>query len=224
MGAHDGHRERLRNRFLTFGLDALEDHEVLELLLFYAIQRRDTNPLAHELIRVFGSLAGVMDASVSELEKVEGIGKHAASLVFLCKPLARRYGLSQNDKKEPLNSVYKCAHYLTPYFFGAKEEHAYLLCLDAKSRPICCREISSGSAISTDLPIRRATQVALDCNAVSVILSHNHPNTPCSPSSDDIAATTTLRQTLSSTGVVLLDHIVFGSDGYTSMAQCGMLT
>lgn len=221
MGIHDGHRDRLRNRFLTHGLDSLEEHEVLELLLFYAIPQKDTNEIAHRLINKFGSLAKVMDAPASELMTVEGVGKNSASLILLAKPLCRRYLISQNDTKEPLNSVEKTAAYLSTIFFGAQVEMAYILCLDVKSRPICCREISSGSAISTTLPQRKAVQIALDSNAVAVILAHNHPNAPCAPSAEDRIATKNLKMMLESVGIRLLDHFIFGADKYISFSKLG---
>lgn len=222
MDIHAGHRDRMRKRFLNYGMDSLEDHEVLELLLFFAISRGDVNPLAHTLINRFGSLQGVMDASFSELTSVPGVGPHTAYLIMLAKPLCRRYMLSQNDPKQPLKSVDMFIQYLIPYFFGAKEEHVFLLCLDVKGRPICCRELSQGSATSTELPIRRALQLAIDSKAVSVILAHNHPNGEAFPSREDISVTDMLRNSLQSAGVQLVDHIIFGADGHASFSQAGL--
>lgn len=223
MGVHDGHRIRLRSRFLTYGLDTLEEHEVLELLLFYVIHRKDTNALAHALIKRFGSLAGVMDASISELMSVDGIGEHAATLLLLSKPLCRRYLLSQNNSRQSLNSVAICAEYLKPFFFGAMEEHVFLLCLDAKSRPICCREMSEGSATATELPIRKVTQLALDSKAVSVVIAHNHPGGDSRPSPEDYNLTAQLKDTLQSMGIILSDHIIISGNDYSSMAESGYL-
>ena len=220
-GIHDGHRDRLRRRFLSYGMDALEEHEALELLLYYAIARQDTNPLAHALIKRFGSLAGVMDASLSELTQVAGIGERTATLLLMCKPLCRRYMISQNDTKQQLKTVELCAKYLTPFFFGAKEEQVFLLCLDAQCRPICCRQLSEGSATSTELPIRKVTQLALDSKAASVVLAHNHPGGTCQPSHEDYTLTKTLRETLEPLGVRLADHILFCESGHASMAASG---
>lgn len=224
MGVHDGHRSRLRSRFLAHGMDTLEDHEVLELLLFFVIHRKDTNELAHKLINHFGSLAGVLDAQLSELLQVEGIGKRTAELLLICKPLCRRYLICQNDDKQSLNNVAVCAQYLKPFFFGAKEEHVFLLCLDAKCRPICCRELSQGSATTTELPIRKAAQLALDSRAVSVIIAHNHPAGDPLPSPEDYHSTDQLKQTLSSIGVILADHIIICGSSHSSMAQSGYLS
>lgn len=223
MGIHDGHRQRLRSRFLTHGLDTFEEHEVLELLLFYAIGRQDTNPIAHALIRRFGSLAAVMDASIEELKQVEGIGDHAATLLTLTKPLCRRYLLSQSRTLTCLNTTKGCAEYLMPFFFGASEEHVYLLCLDAKCRPICCREISEGTAVSTELPIRKATQLALESKAVSVVLAHNHPCGDVTASREDYTTTNFFKDALDLLGVVLADHIIICGNSYISMRETGYL-
>ena len=221
MGVHDGHRERLRNRFLTYGMDTLEDHEVLELLLFFVIHRHDTNELAHRLLDKFGSLPAVMDASISELTSVVGIGPHAAHLLLLCKPLCRRYMICQNNEKQTMTSADAYIPYLKPYFFGMQEEHAFLLCLDAKGKPICCRELSEGSATTTMLPIRKASQLALDCKAASVILAHNHPGGDTTPSSDDYRMTSLLKETLEALGIQLIDHVVICGNHHNSMAQAG---
>lgn len=219
MGIHDGHRERLTDRYLTYGLDALEEHEVLEMLLFYVIHRKDTNPIAHDLIRRFGSLAGVMDASVKELMEVDGIGRKAAILLQLAKPLCRRYLVSQAKDINILDTMEACVDFLKPHFFGAKDEQVLLLCLDAKCRLICCREISAGSAVSTELPIQKAAKLALESHAVSVVLSHNHPCGDAMPSPEDRHATLMFRDAMQAIGVVLADHIIIAADRYTSMRQ-----
>ncbi len=221
MGIHDGHRERLTDRYLNFGLDALEEHEVLEMLLFYVIHRKDTNPIAHDLIRRFGSLSGVMDASVKELMEIDGIGRKAAILLQLAKPLSRRYLISQAKDISILNTTEACVALLKPHFFGAMDEQVLLLCLDAKCRLICCREISSGSAVSTDLPIQKAAKLALESHAVSVLLAHNHPCGDAMPSSEDRYATIMFRDAMQAIGVVLADHIIIAADSYVSMRENG---
>lgn len=223
MGIHDGHRQRLTDRYLTYGLDALEDHEVLELLLFYVIHRKDTNPIAHDLIHRFGSLAAVMDASVAELMQVDGIGRKAALLLQLAKPLSRRYLISQAKDIKLLNTTSACVDYLKPHFFGAKDEHVMLLCLDAKCRLVCCREISEGSAISAELPVQKAAKLALESHAVSVILSHNHPCGDAMASSEDYHATDIFRDAMQAIGVTLADHIIIAADQYVSMRENGFL-
>ena len=129
---HRGHRERLRQTFLDHGLDALPDVNVLELLLFYAIPQRDTNPLAHGLLEEFGSLAGVFDASVEELQHRGGLTKNAAALLKLTMETARRVQICRASMDRVLDTTRKCGEYLAPFFFGASEEMVYALALDAK--------------------------------------------------------------------------------------------
>ena len=224
MGIHDGHRQRLLDRFQTYGPDTLEEHEVLELLLFFVIHRKDTNPIAHALIRRFGSLAAVMDASAEELKEVDGIGNKAAQLLQLMKPLCRRYLISQAKDIKVLNSTAACVDYLRPRFFGLKDEHVLLLCLDAKCRLICCREISAGNAISAELPVQKAAKLALENHAVSVILSHNHPCGDASASQEDCNATLLFRDAMQAIGVAFGDHIIIGADRYVSMLENGFLS
>ncbi|MBQ9967841.1 MAG: hypothetical protein IJO88_03865 [Oscillospiraceae bacterium] len=219
MSIHDGHRERLTERYLTYGLDALEEHEVLEMLLFYVIHRKDTNPIAHALIRRFGSLANVMDASIKELLEIDGIGKKAAILLQLAKPMCRRYLISQAKDISKLDTLEACVDYLRPHFFGAKDEHVLLLCLDAKCRLLCCRELASGSSISTDLPIQKAAKLALESHAVSVVLAHNHPCGDAMPSPEDRHSTIMFRDAMQAIGVFPADHIIIAADRFTSMRQ-----
>ena len=223
MGIHDGHRERLTERYLTFGLDALEEHEVLEMLLFYVIHRKDTNPIAHDLIRRFGSLAGVMDASIKEMMEIDGIGRKAAILLQMAKPLSRRYLISQAKDISILNTTEACVDLLRPHFFGAMDEQVLILCLDAKCRLLCCRQIASGSAVSAELPIQKAAKLALESHAVSVVLSHNHPCGDATPSPEDRHATSLFRDAMQAIGVVLADHIIIAADRYVSMREIGFL-
>lgn len=223
MSIHDGHRQRLIHRFQTHGLDTFEEHEVLELLLFFAIHRKDTNPIAHDLIRRFGSLAGVLDATEKDLREVDGIGEKAALLLQLAKPLCRRYMLSQTKDIKQLNSTALCADHLRPFFFGMKEEHVFLLCLDAGCHPICCREISEGNGLFADLPIQKAAKLALESRAVSVVLAHNHPCGDATASQEDYRATTLFRDAMQAIGVAFVDHIIFGTDRHISLLETGYL-
>ena len=145
---HKGHRDRLRKRFLTHGLDVLQDHEVLELLLFYALPRIDTNELARKLLAHFGSISAVLEAPISELKEVGGIGDNAAILLHLITPLSRRYQLSRNEKGVCLSTTQACGDYLLPYFFGSTEEMVYILCMDAKCKVLTCRLLHNGSVNS----------------------------------------------------------------------------
>ena len=223
MGEHDGHRDRLRKRFLTHGLDVLQDHEVLELLLFYALPRKDTNDLARKLLKHFGSISAVLEAPLSELKAVGGIGDNAAVLLHLVTPLSRRYLLSRNDKGICLSTTQACGEYLLPYFFGASEELVYILCLDAKCKVLACRLLHTGSVNSAAVSLRKAAEIAISCNATSVVLAHNHPSGLALPSKADQETTILLKNTLEPLEILLIDHIIVADHDFVSMADNGLL-
>lgn len=221
MSIHEGHRERLKARFRAEGLDNFSDIQVLELLLFYAIPRKDTNPIAHGLLDRFGSLVQVMEAPVEELEKVPGIGSNAALLLNLITAVARFYMVRQTEEETILNSIDGCKKYLAQFFLGRRTEMVYLLCLDAKCKVLGCRKVGEGSVNSANVPVRRIVEIALGLNASSVILAHNHPSGIAVPSQEDIATTRRLASALSTVDVALADHIIVADGDYVSLAQSG---
>ena len=141
MGIHDGHREKMRQRFLKGGLDSFADHEALELLLYYAIPRRDTNPIAHALMERYGSLSAVLTAPVEDLKKVEGVGESAAVLLKLAPQLYRKARLSDAEQETVLSSVERVGAYLLERFAGEKNEVVYQLCLDRKGKLLVCKKL-----------------------------------------------------------------------------------
>ena len=221
MSIHDGHRQRLKDRFLREGLDGFTDIQVLELLLFYAVPRRDTNPIAHALVDRFGSLARVLDASVVKLTDVDGITENGATFLKLVREIERRYALSQGEEII-LNTIDDCCEYLTHFFKGKRNETVFLLSLDAKLKLLSCREVGEGSVNYASVPIRRCVEMALEDGATSVILAHNHPSGLAVPSNDDIATTRRLAMALSAVEIQLVDHIVVADDDYVSMVQSGI--
>lgn len=222
MGIHDGHREKMRRRFAQTGLSGFADHEALELLLFYAIPRRDTNPLAHRLLERYGSLEGVFTAPAEDLEKVEGMGGSAALLLRLV-PLLAEKSRERTDGPVILNSTERAGEYLLRRFDGKKHELVYELCLDRKGKLLACKRLNDGGASSASLDIRKVVENAILTSASTVILAHNHPSGIALPSDDDCAATTQAVQALQTIGVVLADHIIVADDDFVSMAQSGYL-
>ena len=218
---HKGHRERLKLRFLESGLDSFTDVQALELLLFYAIPQKDTNPIAHALLERFGSLSQVLDAPVEELKKVTGISDHAATLLRLATELARFYQVDTARRTEVLTSLDACGAYLVPRFFGRKVETVFLLCLDAKCKVLCCREIGEGSVNAASISVRKVVEAALSANATTVVLAHNHPSGVALPSADDVQTTRRIAAALSAVEVQLIDHIVVAEGDFISMAQSG---
>ena len=175
MGIHDGHREKMRARFLNAGLEAFADHEALELLLYYAIPRRDTNPIAHALMERYGSLSAVLEAPVEDLRKVEGVGESTAILLRLVPQLYRRARLA-GARDTVLNSTERTGRYLLELFAGLNREVLYQLCLDQKGKLLACKRLSEGSANSTEVNIRLLAENAILTSASAVILAHNHPS------------------------------------------------
>lgn len=224
MGVHDGHRKRMKDRFLQSGLASFRDHEVLELLLYYAIPLRDVNELAHRLIDHFGSLAGVFNANIEALMKVEGVGEHTAVLLRLMPDLMSRYARSQDDARGRVDDLEAAKEILTPYFFGRREETAYLLCMDAKYKLLGVRALGEGSVNAVAITVRRAVSEALRAGASVVILAHNHPSGIALPSPEDLSTTKQLEETLDSVGVFLWDHFIFSDGDMVSLRESGAMT
>lgn len=223
MAVHDGHRQRKKEQFRMHGLDAFADHEVLELLLYYAIPRRDTNPVAHRLMERFGSLDGVFSATVEELEEVEGVGKNAATLLALWMPLYRRVRTKPTAKEVILNSTEQAGQYFMDLFFGMRREELYEACLDAKGKLLACCRIAEGGVDAVNISTRRLVENALKCGASAVILAHNHPSGIALPSPDDNTTTLAVWDALRAVGIPLIDHIIVADEDYVSLHDNGLL-
>lgn len=221
MSIHEGHRQRMKERFCQEGLSHFDEHQVLELLLFYCIPRVDTNPIAHALLERFGSFSQVMEAPVEELEKVAGIGHNAAVFLSLITAVGRYYQVNSAMRNDQVNSVEECGRYLMPFFYGKRNEVVYLMCLDAKCKVLCCKEVGEGSVNSASVPVRRIVEMALAANASTVVLAHNHPSGLAVPSDADILTTRRIAMALATVEIGLIDHIVVAEDDYVSMLQSG---
>lgn len=222
MSIHEGHRQRLKNRFRQEGLDGFEELQVLELLLFYCIPRQDTNPIAHALLDRFQTLDQVLDASVEELQKVPGVGENAAMFLSLVHAVDRRYQISKEQHLRIFNTIDQCGRYLWSRLKDLRYETVYLLCLDAKCKMLCCKKIGEGSVNSAAIPVRRIVEIALGSNASSVVLAHNHPSGIAVPSDADKLTTRKVAAALSSVEIQLADHIVVAEDEYISMVHSGV--
>lgn len=218
MSIHDGHRQRLKQRFLESGLDGFTQVQVLELLLCYAIPRKDTNELAHRLLDYFGSVSKVLEAPLSELVKIPGMGDNSALLLKLTQAMSRYYQVNRSENVQVLGTLEACAEYLIPYFHGRTSETVYALCLDAKCKVLGCKEVGEGSVNAARLNIRKIVEVALSLNASTVVIAHNHPSGIAVPSHEDILATKHLSSALSAMEIVLMDHIIVADEDYISMA------
>ena len=224
MGIHDGHREKIRRRFLSGGLESFADHEALELLLYYAIPRKDTNPIAHALMERYGSLSAVLAAPVEDLQKVEGIGESAAILLKLVPRICSKARLADAERQELImDTAERAGTYLLERFSGEQNEVIYQLCLDRKGKMVACKRIGEGNIGSAAMDIRRLVENAIHSNASAVILAHNHPSGLALPSAEDLGATERARAALATIDVVLSDHIIVADRDFVSMAESGYL-
>jgi DNA repair protein RadC len=214
----------MRKRYLAGGLEPFADHEALELLLYYAIPRRDVNPIAHALMERYGSLSAVLSAPVEDLKHVEGIGESAAVLLSLAAQITKKAKLAEAGRETVLSTAERAGDFLLERFAGEQHEVVYQLCLDRKGKLLVCKCLGTGDATSVLLDIRRIVENALLSDASSVILSHNHPSGLALPSTDDFAVTDKARLALSAIGVDLLDHIIVADNDFVSMAESGYLT
>lgn len=223
MSVHEGHRARKKEQFRAHGLDAFADHEVLELLLYYAVPRQDTNPVAHRLMDTFSSLEGVFSADREALANVEGVGENAATLLTLILPLCRRIRMSGSAHEVILSDTEQAGRYFLDLFFGEREEKLYEACIDAKGRLLACALIAEGGSDSVQLNMRKLVENALKCGASSVLLAHNHPSGVALPSPADNATTLSVFDALRTVGIELADHIIVADDDFVSLRQNGLL-
>lgn len=214
---HEHHRERLKARCLRDGIDGFEPHNVLELLLFYSVPRRDTNPIAHRLIERFGSISAVLDADFNELIKVEGIGEHSATLIKLIPQIARRYMTELAFEDGRLDTVQKIGDYFVSKYIGEVSETVYMLMLSSSYNVLGCELLHRGSVNSSYITMRGMIEHVLAYNASMVVLAHNHPGGVAVPSSDDIRTTVMMSEALSVVDVRLIEHFIVAGGKYTPM-------
>ena len=219
---HKGHRQRLKERFLRHGLDNFEEHQVLELLLFYGIPQRDTNAVAHELLNRFGSLSRVLEATPEELAEIPYVGDNVSTLFKLITAVSRYYQVSVAQREKILNTIDDCGRYLVPFFHGRQQETVFLLCLDAKCKVLACEKVGQGGVNSAGVSTRHVVETALKFNATSAILAHNHPSGLALPSREDVRTTCRIAAALDGVDVELTDHIVVAEEDWVSMAQSGL--
>ncbi len=218
---HDGHRARLKKRFLQQGLDGFTDIQALELLLFYSVPRKDTNPIAHRLLDHFGSLSQVLEAPAEALIQAGGISEHSAVLLRLINQMSRFYLVDKARQERVLPTIEDCARYMLSHFYGRNLETVYLLCLDAKCKVLSCREVVEGSVNSAGISVRKIVETALREGASTVVLAHNHPSGIAIPSGEDVQTTRRIAAALQSVEIHLADHIVVADGDYVSMVQSG---
>lgn len=219
MSVHEGHRSRVINRFLTQGLDGFNEHQALELLLFFAVPRIDTNLLAHTIIDTFGGLGNAMDAPIEELVKIPGVGTHTATLIKLIPQMARHYELSKMQEGIILSSRELAGEYCIKLLMGYAKETLFMICMDNSNRVLATEKLARGTVSEASVSQRTVAEQALKHGATRVILTHNHPAGTLMASAADRSMTKAIETMLRMLGVELLDHIIVGRGKYIAMSD-----
>ncbi len=217
---HKKHRERVRKEFLAHGFnDNSPEHKLLEMLLFFSIPVKDTNPIAHLLIKRFGSLNGVLEAPVEELLKVEGVGENTAMLLKLMIPVTKSYMISKTKKVNIYENMDAISDFLVAKYLGFRVETFAVTTFNSKGAIVGFDVLAQGDCSTVNISMRQVIEVVLKHNGVCAVISHNHPGGLATPTKEDIETTEKIAQTLSNINVKLLDHIVLCDDDYVSFAQ-----
>ncbi len=220
---HEGHREKMRQRFIEEGLSAFEDHQVLEMLLFYTVPRRDTNELAHRLIEKFGTLENLFDASPEIIVNEGKVSQNTAVLLSLIPQLSRRYLLKKQGKKPILDSSLNAGKFITSLFIGKNYEAFYVCCLNSQNQLNYAALVHEGTINEAPVYPRIIVETALRYQASSVILAHNHPGGSLKPSTADIDVTRKICDALKTISITVVDHMIAAGDKYFSFAENGLL-
>ncbi len=218
-GLHAHHRDRLRRRFSKEGGASFEDHNLLELLLFYAIPRRDTNDLAHLLLNRFGSVAGVLSAKRDALCTVPGIGENTAILLELVFELCRRSNAETVQDIGKMDTPEKISSYFLTMYSGIHEEQVYMMMLDEKQKMIDCVHVGDGDINVAAFHMRKLVGRALESHAASVVIAHNHLNTIAIPSSTDIDTTAQILAAFDLVGIRVVEHLLIAGKACMPIIQ-----
>jgi len=220
---HLGHRDRLKARFERTGVAGLQDYEVLELVLFYALPRRDVKPLAKELLKRFGSLKGALDADREALLATPGIGPHAASLFRVIRETGSLYLRQKAEEREQISSTKELIDYCLASMGGLKDEHFAVICLNARNRIIQVETVQEGIVNQAVVYPRKVLEKALAHKASAIILVHNHPSGHVRPSDADIRLTRVLQDAARVMDIALHDHLIVGGNRFFSFREEGIL-
>ncbi|MBQ9704085.1 MAG: DNA repair protein RadC [Clostridia bacterium] len=212
--SHEGHRQRLKNRFLSEGLDSFEPHNILELLLFYSIPQKDTNELAHTLLNTFGSLRGVFEAEYEELLKINGIKENTATLLKLLPEVARAYFHEEVSNITLFDTAEKIGKYFVTKYIGETKEVVYLMMLNNGFGLIDVIKLHEGSVNSAKISPRKIVDEVVKHNAAMVVIAHNHPNGFAIPSMEDIETTSRVFSNLNTLDITLIEHFLIAGNEY----------
>ena len=216
---HKGHRQRMRERVQSYGLDSLAEHEALEYVLYLTNAQKDTNGIAHDLIDRFGDFAAVLEASEEELCTVEGVGPSTARMLHLLPQISRYYGRSRTSTTRCIKTTEQMGSYLMAKFAWSDYERAMLVSLDSRKRVRAAVWLREGTSDRVSLDIKNVVAAAIKGGTDAVVLCHNHPNGVALPSLEDMDATGSIARALGLVNVHLLDHFILTDTEYFSMRE-----
>ena len=220
---HQDHRERMRRRVERYGLESLEEHEALEYLLYFAIPRRDTNPIAHALLNRFGSFAAVLEAAEEELLTVEGVGPSTARFLHAIPAIDRYYVASRSKVRRRFETTADLGNFCIPLFRGKHRECMVMIALDERRRYLRTVWLESGTVGSVDVTVGKIAAEAVSAGASVVVLAHNHPGGTVIASKQDILSTAAVVQALRILGILVQDHIIVAGEEYLSLRDTGRM-
>lgn len=225
INTHKNHRKRLKSKVSKFGLDCLEYHEVLELLLTYAIPRKDTNPIGHNLIENFGSFCDVIDADYHDLLKVDGIGPESALFINVLSSMMEIYNKSKQERtSHTLNGTGSSVKFFRTYYPIKSNEFMILVGLSAKKKVVKIVKQKGFNDVSVSFNFKEVINKVNDQGVSSVVMFHTHPNGSIEPSNEDLLVTQTLVNAFLANGIDVEDHIILNETEYYSFHQNNLLS
>lgn len=220
---HEGHRSRMRNKISQKGFYGLPDHEVLEYVLSMAIPRKDTNPLAHDLINYFGSFSNVLDADVKDLMKINGVGERTAVFINSYQHVLKRYKESKGSAIKTLSNSREIREYIGEKIRFLPKEECHLIFLNSSNAVINTKQIGESGNNKVLFEVKTIVENASALKASAVIIAHNHPSGVATPSQDDIEMTRKIYFGLALTDVALLDHCIYACNSEYSFREDGKI-
>jgi len=216
---HSKHRQRMREKFKRGGLDVFADHEVIEILLYMGIPRKNTNKLAHKILKEFGSLHALFEADYRDIMRRTGLTENTAVIFAMIPGLIRRYRYSKDEKRMTFQNTEQMGKYATIPFEGKTHECFYMYCFNKRFQLNGMEMIDEGTLDTVQLHMRKIVNVALMNNSAYVVLSHNHPSGCLEISNADLSATRDIMHLLSKFNIEVLDHIIVAGNKYTSFLE-----
>ncbi len=220
---NQGHRERLRKKFLNAGIEGLHDYEAIELLLTFAVPRKDVKPIAKQLLKKFKNISGLLDASHEELRSVAGIAESSTVIISLVKELCGEYLADKMKECDVLSSPEAVRDFARMKMAGMRDEAFMVIYLNTKNHVNNYEMICEGTVDHAVIYPRKIVKKALAYDASGLILIHNHPSGMCEPSKEDISLTEMIKDTVKTLNIRLLDHIIVGKSGYFSFVEKDIL-